>query len=172
MSMGRARTIALLPALFGALAATGCGSGEKLIPADQASSLDSALQQVSEATSAGECSRALSELQSAQAIFARLPRSVDERLVARIKDGLDQLAATVGTECEDARARNESETDVTARTTEPQTTTTGPETTTTTTTTTTPETTTTTTAPPTTTVPPTTTGDPGGVSPDQPQEDG
>lgn len=171
MSMGRARTIALLSALFGALALAGCGSGEKLIPADQASSLDSALQQVSEATSAGDCARALSELQSAQAAFARLPRSVDERLVARIKDGLDQLAATVGTECEEARARNEGRADATTVTTGPQTTTTTEPETTTTTTTTQPETTTTPTTT-TTTAPATTTGDPGGVSPDQPQEDG
>jgi len=169
--MGRARTIALLSALFGALAVAGCGSGEKLIPSDQANSLDSALQQVSEATSAGECARALSELQSAQAIFARLPQSIDERLAARIKDGLDQLAATVDTQCEEARARNEGRTDATTTTTEPQTTTTT-DAETTTTTTTRPTTTTTTTTAPTTTAPPTTTGDPGGVSPDQPQEDG
>lgn len=168
--MGRAHTIALLLSLFGVLAASGCGSGEKLIPADQASSLDSALQQVSEATSAGECSRALSELQSAQASYARFPRSVDERLAARIKDGLDQLAATVAAQCEEARARNDGETPVTTTTAEPDTATTSePETTTTTTT---HPTTTTTTTTPTTTAPPTTTGDPGGVSPDQAQEDG
>ena len=145
--MRRSRVIPLLTSVMFALvalAAAGCGgSGEKLLPADQARSLDSALQQVSDATRAGECRQALSALTSAQRIYAALPASIDERLSARVKDGLDQLAKTVPTQCDAVP-------DTPAK---PAVTTTG----TTGTSTSTPPTTTTTTTPTTTTTTPTTT---------------
>ena len=160
------RTISLFASsilLGAALAAAGCGSGAKLLPSDQASSLDGALQRVSEATSAGECARALSELKSAQAIYASLPPTVDDRLAARIKAGLAQLAGTVPTQC--AAAGQTPVTPAVTTDSAPPTTTSTPSTTTTTTT---PTTTTTTTPTTTTTAPTTTAATPnGGTTPDQ-----
>ncbi len=140
-----------------------CGSGDNLLPPDRASTLDSALQQVSDATRAGDCQGASDALQSAQRAYAALPANVDERLTARLKDGLEQLVRTVPTQCREAAGQTQT---TTTTTTEPTTTTT---TTTPTTTTTTPTTTTTTTTTPTTTTTttPTTTDPNGGVAPDQ-----
>ena len=104
MTMRRPRAISLgtgLALAAAAVAAGGCAGGEQLVPADQARSLDSALQQVADATRAGECRRALNELAAAQRIYADLPDTLDERLAARIKQGLDQLARTVPTQCAD-----------------------------------------------------------------------
>ena len=144
--------------------AAGCGGGgEQLIPADQARSLDSTLQQVADATRAGECGKAINEIAAAQRLYARLPSTLDERLSARIKQGLDQLAKTVPGQCAASPSTPTRPTTSTAT----QTSTTDP--TTTTTTTTEPPTTTTTTSP-TTSTPTTSTGTGttpnGGITPE------
>lgn len=149
MTMRRPRAIPRLTGLAlvaAAFAAAGCGGGAGLVPADEARSLDSALQQVADATRAGECRQALDALASAQRLYANLPDSLDDRLAARIKQGLDQLARTVPTQCDavakpPVRPTTTSTGTATTDTTAPTTTTT---TTTPTTTTTTPTTTTTT----------------------------
>jgi hypothetical protein len=147
MTMRRSRAISLVTGLALAaagLAASGRGSGDQLVPADQARSLDSTLQQVADATRAGECRKALSELAAAQRIYADLPDTLDERLAARIKQGLDQLARTVPTQCaavpETPTRPTTTGTDTTTNRTEPTTTTTTTSTTEPTTTTTTPTT--------------------------------
>ena len=160
-------TVVALLALIGGSA--GCGNSDKLLPADQASTLDSALQQVADATGAGNCQEAQDALQNAQQAFAKLPASVDPRLTARLKQGLQQLTVTVGPQCKAvAEAAKPTTTTTTATTpsttTQPTTTTTTGSTTTTTTQPTTTTTTTTTTTPPPTT---TSTGPNGGVSPGQ-----
>jgi hypothetical protein len=166
MTMGLRRTFPLLTVVI-AIAAAGCGNSDKLLPADQASTLDTALQQVADATGAGDCQQAQDALQNAQQAYAKLPASVDPRLAARLKQGLEQLTITVGPQCkaiaEQAKPTTTTTT-VPSTTTEPTTTTTTSSTTTTTT-----EPTTTTTTPATTTTPPTTTatGPNGGVSPGQ-----
>ena len=165
-------TVVALLALIGGSA--GCGNSDKLLPADQASTLDSALQQVADATGAGNCQEAQDALQNAQQAFAKLPASVDPRLTARLKQGLQQLTVTVGPQCRAIAEQAKPTTTATATT--PSTTTTPATTTTTTTgsttTTTTPTTTTTTPTTTTTTPPPTTTGPNGGVSPGQPTTTG
>ena len=170
MTMRRPRTIPLLTAAIAVMvigAASGCGNSAKLLPPDQASALDSALQQVSDATGAGDCQQAEQALRSAQRAYAALPASVDQRLMARLKDGLQQLTLTVGPQCRAVAAQAKPTTNPTTGTT----TTSTPSTTTTTTTTSTPSTTTTTTTPTTTTTttPPSTTstGPNGGVTPGQ-----
>lgn len=165
--MRAARTFRLLMSSFAIVAigaAAGCGGGENLIPADRASTFDSALQQVADATRAGDCQQATDALRSAQRAYAALPASVDDRLTARLRDGLEQLVRTVPTQCREAAGQTQTTTTSTA----PTTTTTEPATTTTTTTTT--EPTTTTTAPPatTTTTTPTTTDPNGGITPGEP----
>ena len=171
MTMRLRRTFPLLTVVIAAAAITGaagCGNSAKLLPPDQASTLDSALQQVADATGAGDCQQAQDALQNAQQAYAKLPASVDPRLTARLKQGLQQLTVTVGPQCkaiaEQAKPKPTTTT-TTPSTTTPSTTTT---TTSSTTTTTTQPTTTTTTPTTTTTTPPTTsTGPNGGVSPGQ-----
>ncbi len=152
----RISVTAFLAAIVAAGALAGCGgSGSpKLIPADSAEALDGSIQQVADATAAGDCGGAESALATAENQLASLPRSVDTQLKERISEGLQQLEATVPAQCREAKPKTTPKT-----TTEPTTTTTttGPTTETTTTTT---RTTTTTT--PTT---PTTTPDNGGITP-------
>ena len=144
-------TVVALLALIGGSA--GCGNSDKLLPADQASTLDSALQQVADATGAGDCQQAQDALQNAQEAYAKLPASVDPRLTARLKQGLRQLTVTVGPQCKAIAEQAKPVTTTTATT---------PGTTTAPTMTTTNSTTTTTTQPTTTS-----TGPNGGVSPGQ-----
>jgi hypothetical protein len=83
-----------------ALAAAGCGNSAELLPASDASKLDTALQRVAEATDAGDCPRATAALKQAQDAFAALPSEVSSRLTTRIAAGLSQLADTVPTQCQ------------------------------------------------------------------------
>jgi hypothetical protein len=158
-------TAAIVAAVAGL--ATGCGNSQKLLPPSRASALDTALGQISDATRAGECQQALDALGSAQKAYAALPASVDDALMARLRDGLQQLTETVPVQCKAAADQTQPATtpSTTATTTTPSTTTTTTEPTTTTTTT----TTATTTEPPTTatTTPPTDTLPNGGVPPGQ-----
>ncbi|CAB4857526.1 unannotated protein [freshwater metagenome] len=165
MSMRR-RLVALLSLVLAGAALAGCGASASLIPPSSATGLEQALQQVSDATSAGDCRAATTGLGRAQSLASALPANLNQRLRARLQAGLTQLVRTVPDQCKAAAAQN-------ARprptTTLPTTTTTLPTTTTTTTT----QPTTTTTTPTTTTTQPTTTttqpsGPNGGISPDQP----
>ena len=129
MTMRRRRGFLLLTCAIAALAigAAGCGNSAKLLPADQASALDSALQQVADATGAGDCQQAQDALHSAQQAYAKLPASVDVRLTARLKQGLDKLALTVGPQCRAVAEQAKPTTTTTttqATTTQPATTTT------------------------------------------------
>ena len=152
----RLSVTALLAAIVAAGALAGCGgSGSpKLIPADSAEALDGSIQEVADATAAGDCGAAESALATAENQLAALPRAVDTQLKERIAEGLQQLEATVPAQCREAKPKTTETT-----TTEPTTTTTTTEPTTETTTTTTRTTTTTT---PTT---PPTTPDNGGITP-------
>jgi hypothetical protein len=90
----------LLTACALALVAAGCGNSSELIPASDASKLDTALQRVAEATDAGDCERATAALKEAQDAFAALPSEVSSRLTTRLSAGLKQLSDTVPTQCQ------------------------------------------------------------------------
>jgi hypothetical protein len=141
-----------------------CGSSasdrKKLIPPRSADRLKTALSDVRSAVDSGNCTSAERAIARARGVLVNLPSAVDDRLVARLRQGIDNLQKISPDEC---RQHQTTSTETTTQTTTPETTstpttattdtTTTPTTSTsTTTTTTTPTTTsTTTTAPPATT---------------------
>jgi cell division septation protein DedD len=161
----------LLAAVLGvssaALVACGSGGGDRsdLIPQRSASRLKSALSDVQSAVDQGNCDAAERAVARARGVLVNLPRAVDDRLVARLRDGLDNLQQIAPDEC---RQQDTTSTQTTTQTTTPTATTptdTTPTDTTPTDTTptdTTPTDTTPTTTGTTTTPPPTTTAPPAG----------
>jgi hypothetical protein len=156
----------LLAAVLGVACAglVACGSSANdrrdLIPQRSADRLKSALSDVESAVDDGDCDAAESAVARARGVLVNLPRAVDDRLVARLREGIDNLQKIAPDECQQQTTTS---TETTTQTTTPTETTptetTNTETTPTETTTTTPtETTTTTTG--TTTAPPTTTTTP------------
>jgi cell division protein FtsN len=152
----------VLAALLGMAAAglVACGSGgddrRQFIPERSADRLKSALSDVRSAVDDGDCEEAEQAVIRARGVLVNLPSAVSDRLVARLQQGIDNLAEVAPRECEQQDTQTETQ----------QTTTTAPETTpeeTTSTEETTPEETTSTqTAPPetTTSAPPETTTTP------------
>jgi hypothetical protein len=141
----------LLAAVLGvataALAACGSGGDRRdLIPPRSADRLKSALSDVEQAVNDGNCDGAAQALARARGRLVNLPRAVDDRLVARLREGLDNLDQVAQRECQDQAT--ETTTEETTETTTPETT---PEETATTDTETTPTTPTDTTTTPTTT---------------------
>ena len=163
----------LLAAVLGvataALAACG-GSGDRsdLIPPRSADRLTSALSDVRQAVDDHKCDEAEQAIARARGVLVNLPRAVDDRLVARLRDGLDNLQKIAPQQCQEqtttstqTTTQDTTPTDTTPTDTTPTDTTptdTTPTDTTPTDTTTTP-TTGTTTTPPTTTATPPATGD-------------
>ena len=161
MSM-RAALPYLLAAVLGVSAAAlvACGSSasdrKQLIPPRSADRLKSALSDVRSAVDDGNCDTAAQAVARARGVLVNLPRAVDDRLVARLRQGIDNLQQIAPDECQSNKTPS---TTTTTETTTPETTSTP--TTATTDTTTTPTTGTTTTTPPpatTTTAPADTTG--------------
>jgi cell division protein FtsN len=166
----------VLAALLGVAAAglVACGSSgdrSKLIPQRSADRLKSALSDVRSAVDAGNCQQAQQAVTRARGVLVNLPSAVDDRLVARLRQGLDNLQSVAPRECEQQSTQTQTQgtTTTTAPETTPQETTTTDTTPsdTTTTDTTPPDTTTTappdtTTAPPDTTTTPPTAADPSG----------
>jgi hypothetical protein len=142
----------VLAALLGAAAAglVACGGSgsdrSELIPERSADRLKSALSDVRSAVAAGDCEAAQQAVSRARGVLVNLPSAVDDRLAARLRQGLDNLDTVAPRECEERQTQTETQ----------QTTTTAPETTPeeTTPTETTPDTTTTETPPDTTTTAP------------------
>jgi cell division septation protein DedD len=162
----------LLAAVLGvataALAACG-GSGDRsdLIPPRSADRLTRALSDVRQAVDDHKCDEAEQAIARARGVLVNLPRAVDDRLVARLRDGLDNLQKIAPQQCQEqttstqTTTQDTTPTDTTPTDTTPTDTTptdTTPTDTTPTDTTTTP-TTGTTTTPPTTTATPPATGD-------------
>jgi cell division septation protein DedD len=167
MSM-RAALPYLLAAVLGVAAAAlvACGSSgssdrKELIPPRSADRLRSALSDVRSAVNAGNCDSAAQAVARARGVLVNLPRAVDDRLVSRLREGIDNLQKIAPDEC--AQQDTTTSTETTTETTTPETTSTPSTATTSTTTTptTSTSTTTTTTTPPTTgtttTTPPATT---------------
>ncbi len=137
---------AVLGVALAVLAACGGGGGDRsdLIPQRSATRLKSALGDVRSAVDDGDCEAARRALTRARGVLVRMPSSVDSQLVARLRQGIDNLETVAPDEC----AQQDTQTDTT-----PSTTTTTPTTPTTATT----DTTTTPTTPTETTTTPTTT---------------
>ena len=160
----------LLAAVLGvataALAACG-GSGDRsdLIPPRSADHLTSALSDVKQAVDDHNCDAAEQAVARARGILVNLPRAVDDRLVARLREGLDNLQQTVPQQCQQTTTststttQDTTPTDTTPTDTTPTDTTPTDTTPTDTTPTDTTTTTGTTTTPPTTTTTPPASGD-------------
>ena len=70
-----------------------CGGGDGRIPASNASSLTSALNQISSDYRAGRCAAAQRAVAKAQNDVLALPDTVDARLRQRLQSGIQNLAA-------------------------------------------------------------------------------
>jgi hypothetical protein len=140
------------------LAACGSSSSDRkqFIPDRSASRLSNALSDVQSAVDDGDCEEAARAIVRARSILVNLPSAVSDRLVARLRDGIDNLEKIAPDECR-GNQKTSTETTPTTDTTTPETTATTPTTPTTATTDTTTTPTTTTTTPTTTTAPTTTT---------------
>jgi hypothetical protein len=93
----------LLALLLGGATAfvVSCGGDRSgLIPASNAGTLTSALDQVAAATKAGECEKAGQALSRAQGAVIRLPASVDPRLKRRLQSGIDNLRKRIPDDCQ------------------------------------------------------------------------
>ena len=139
---------ALAALLLGATTAllVACGGGDGRIPAGDASSLTSALNQISSNYRSGNCVAAQRAVAKAQNAVLALPDTVDARLRQRLQSGIQNLAAKVPATCNQAQTQTQQ--------TQPDTTTSD---TTSTPTTSTPTTSTPTTSTPTTSTPTTST---------------
>ena len=159
MSM-RAALPFLLALALGVAAAglVACGSSgssrRQLIPVSSADRMKNALDDARKAVDGGNCTTAQRALARARGVLVNLPSSVNAELVARLRQGLDNLQQIAPQECQKQQTQTQAPT--TTQTAPPATTT---ETTPSTTTETTPTTTTTTptTTTPTSTAPPATT---------------
>jgi cell division septation protein DedD len=162
----------LLALVLGVAAAAlvACGSSgssrRQFIPDRSAQRMSDALGDVRSAVDAGDCTKAEQALARARGVLVNLPSSVSDRLVARLRQGLDNLETIAPDECAKNRAQTQTQTTETTPpvTTATETTPTTTTSTTPTTTTSTTPTTTTSTTPTTTTTPPTTTTTPADAS--------
>ena len=144
----------------GVLAACGGSGGDRsaLIPQRSADRLKSALSDVQSAVDDGNCQAAARAIVRARGILVNLPQAVDDRLVARLRQGIDNLQQIAPQQCQQQDTTSTpSTTQTTTQTTPADTTPTDTTPTDTTPTDTTPTTTTPTTTSTTTTTAPTTT---------------
>ncbi|HXS44535.1 MAG TPA: hypothetical protein VN751_07895, partial [Solirubrobacteraceae bacterium] len=111
--------ILLAAAVLGVCASllVACGDRSHLIPSGDANELDSALDQVAAATSAGDCAAARQAVNRASAVLAKLPESVDGRLRARLRSGVANLRERVPVQCAGAAGATTTETTQTQTTT-------------------------------------------------------
>jgi len=101
-----------------------CGGGDGRIPAGDASSLTSALNQISSDFRAGHCEAAQRAVAKAQNELLALPDTVDARLRERLQSGIRNLAERVPATCDQAQTQTQSQTTSTQDTTTSETTTT------------------------------------------------
>lgn len=115
----------LLALLLGAgaagLVACGDDSSAGLLPASDAEGILRELDAARDALAAGECTRAAQAVDRARQAVESLPRSVDDRLVRRIDQGIAELDRQIVPDCE---AQTQEETVPTTTTVVPETTTT------------------------------------------------
>jgi hypothetical protein len=154
----------LLALVLGVSAAVlvACGSSasdrKKLIPPRSADRLKTALSDVRSAVDSGNCTSAERAITRARGVLVNLPSAVDAQLVARLRQGIDNLQKIAPSECKQHQTTSTATTtQTTTPATTPTTATTDTTTTPTTPTTATTDTTTTPTTGTTTTTPPATT---------------
>jgi hypothetical protein len=122
----RMRVLALPAALLlGAATAflVACGGGDGRIPAGDASSLETALDQVSVDFDAGRCQSAQQAVTKAQSALVNLPDSVDSGLRSRLRSGVTNLSARVQATCGQAQTQTQQTQTQTTQTETTQTTT-------------------------------------------------
>jgi hypothetical protein len=95
--------------LLGAVTAllVACGGGDGRIPAGNASSLTSALNQIASDYRAGHCVAAQRAVVKAQNAVLALPDTVDARLRQRLQSGIQNLAAKVPATCSQAQTETQ-----------------------------------------------------------------
>ena len=84
-----------------------CGGGDGRIPAGNASSLTSALSQISSDYRGGRCESAQRDVAKAQNAVLALPDTVDARLRRRLQSGIQNLAAKVPATCNQAQTQTQ-----------------------------------------------------------------
>jgi hypothetical protein len=84
-----------------------CGGGDGRIPASNASSLTSALNQISSDYRAGHCVAAQRAVAKAQNAVLALPDTVDARLRQRLQSGIQNLAAKVPATCSQTQTQTQ-----------------------------------------------------------------
>jgi hypothetical protein len=88
-----------------------CGGGDGRIPARDASSLTSALNQISSDYRAGHCEAAQRAVAKAQNELLALPDTVDARLRERLQSGIRHLAERVPATCDQTQTQTQTQTD-------------------------------------------------------------
>jgi hypothetical protein len=89
-----------------------CGGSDGRIPSGDASSLTSALSQISSDYRAGRCEAAQRDVAKAQNAVLGLPDTVDARLRQRLQSGIQHLADRVPATCSQAQTQpQETQTD-------------------------------------------------------------
>jgi hypothetical protein len=84
-----------------------CGGSDGRIPASDASSLTSALNQISSDYRAGHCVAAQRAVAKAQNAVLALPDTVDARLRQRLQSGIQNLAAKVPATCSQTQTQTQ-----------------------------------------------------------------
>jgi hypothetical protein len=84
-----------------------CGGSDGRIPASNASSLTSALNQISSDFRAGHCVAAQRAVAKAQNAVLALPDTVDARLRQRLQSGIQNLAAKVPATCNQTQTQTQ-----------------------------------------------------------------
>jgi hypothetical protein len=97
------RSVLLVLALVAAALLAGCGqSNEALIPADRASAMQEAVDQIDSACSDGNVPEARLAVQRAEAQINGLPRSTDRRLRRNLRSWVNQIEEGLGDDCQGA----------------------------------------------------------------------
>jgi hypothetical protein len=86
-----------------------CGGSDGRIPASDASSLTSALNQISSDYRAGHCVAAQRAVAKAQNAVLALPDTVDARLRQRLQSGIQNLAAKVPATCSQTQTQTQTQ---------------------------------------------------------------
>ena len=88
-----------------------CGGGDNLIPSNDASSIENALDQVSSDFHAGHCQAAQQAVTKLNGALVNLPDSVDSRLRSRLRSGIAHLDQRVQATCTETQTQQQTQTE-------------------------------------------------------------